>query len=319
MYQNTFLSVLSPAVASGNIALQFQTYNAQPNNTFTVTVTGIQAGATEQTIAYTIATQASSYFGNTGILFNGKLPTILDPVCGVFQTISTDHVTNFFSLAQFGITTTLNQTGAYLKLGERPVYTTIPAASAYGPINNQGFQLCGGGDMTQDEMADILAEASADVAAILNNNVVAAFYVYEFTTQMTNALRFPNRPVQYFWNPYTLRPTIMAMATQVATFDLNSRYEVDQESGWITFRFAQDLLFNYEPFDWNNQWRDAYIAGNYHIPTELKTAVLRWIWVIQNSFTTIKSVRDGNTAIEYSIDKNIEKRNILGPLRKYMQ
>ena len=109
------------------------------------------------------------------------------------------------------------------------------------------------------------------------------------------------------------------MATQVATFDLASRYEVDQYTGWITFRFAQDLLFNYEPFDFNNQWRDAYRAGFYNIPEELKIAVLRYCWCIQNSFTTISEIHDGSTTIKYAIDKNIEKRTIVSSLKEFMQ
>ena len=321
-FSNKYLSVMLPAASSGSVAFKFQTFNSQPSQTFTVTVTGISAGDSEQMVAYTICNQASSYFGNNGILFTGVIGSLSDPVCGVFQTAFTEHVVNFFSPAQFSLSQVSDTTGSLYKLGTSPALTTVLEASAYGPINNQGFQTCSNGsrsNMTTSQMADLILEASSDLTAIMKNNIVSSYYIYEFTTTQTNALRYPNRPVNLFYYPYVIRPVLYPFTSITNTFDFPSNYYVDRDSGYITFRFAQDILFNYEPFDFNNQFRSAYGAGTTYIPEEIKTAVLRWIWVIQNSFTTISKVSDGQSEITYGIDKNIEKRTITANIWEYMQ
>lgn len=318
-YSNKFLSVLTAAVSSGSLGLRFQSYNASPNTSLSVTITGISAGDSERSIAYTISNQASAAFGNAGLLFQGVIGTISDPVSGYYQTVFTEHIVDFFSPAQFEVTKTSDTTGATYYFSNSPVLATVAEASSFGPINNKGYQLCGGVDLTPTQMADLIAEASSDLTAIMRNSVVQAYYIYEFTTTQTNALQYPKRPVQFYWYPYVIRPVLYPFTNITNTFNFPANYFVDRDSGYITFRFAQDILFNYESFDWNNQFRSAYLAGLTYIPQELKTAVLRWIWVSQNSFVTISKISDGASEVSFSIDKNMEKRTIVVTLKDFMQ
>lgn len=309
------MSVLVPPVSSGSMSFTLQTYNAMPNVTLTVTVTGINPTMTEKVLASTICFQASAAMAAQGTLFQGYIGTITDPVTGAWQTQFTDHVVSFFSLAQFDVLDiTDTSTGAEYFVDSSPVLCTVAEALLDGPLSNQLLQTCGGGALNTDQIINLLAMASADICAITRNDFIQSWYIFQLTTNIVNAIRFPNYPIAFFYNPFDIRPTIIQMAAQVAVFDLPTRYSVDYQTGWCTFRFAQDLLFNYEPFDYNNQWFCAYLAGFYQIPREVKTAVLRWSYVCQ-TFSNITEVTDGTAKVSWSIDKNMEKRNIFAPLR----
>jgi hypothetical protein len=316
-----FLSVMTPAQASGSTTFNIQTFNASPNLSITFAVTGISTGMSEEAIATTICYQTSAVLAANDATFKGILTPIDYPIAPNFGTAFTDHVVSLMAQAQYSWSIVSDTTGCEYYLDTTPVFCTVDEALAFGPLNSQLLQNCASsGQLDNTQISELLAMASSDMIGILNNNIVSCNYVYYFSTLMTNALKFPNAPVQYFWNPYALRPTIIALASQVATFNLASNYNVDFTTGWITFRFAQDLLFNYEPFDYQNQWYVGYIAGYNQIPREVKSAVLRWSYVIQAyGFMNIEEISDGVSKIKYSVDKNIEKRNIFSTLRKYMQ
>lgn len=310
-----YLSVMTPASASGSLSFTLQTYNASPNVTLTVTVTGITAGMPEEVIAGTICNQASAAMVAQGSLFQGWIGTITSPVTGAWQTAFTGHVVSLFSLAQFAVLNVTDiGTGVIVFEDSSPVLCTVNEALMDGPLSSQLLQACGGTALSTSQIINLLAMASADVCAITRNDFIQSWYVFQLTTNITNAIRFPNYPVVFYYNPFDIRPTIIQIAAQVAIFDLPTRYSVDYQTGWCTFRYAQDLLFNYEPFDMNNQWFCAYLAGFYQIPREVKTAVLRWSYVCQ-AFSNITEMWDGITKITWSVDKNIEKRNIFAPLK----
>lgn len=306
---------MAPPSASGTLSFTLTTYNASPNLSLTVTVTGIQRGMTEEQVAQTICLQASSAMCNSGTIFQGYIGTITDPVTGAWNTACTDHVVSIFSLAQFAVLDiTDTGSGALYFEDTSPVLCTLNDALTYGPLSAQLLQTCGGGALSTSQIIDLLAMASADVCAITRNDFVQGYYIFQLTTNLTNAIRFPNYPVVFFFNPFDIRPTIIQLAAQVAIFDLPARYSVDYQTGWCTFRYAQDLLFNYEPFDMNNQWFCAYLAGYYAIPREVKTAVLRWSYVCQ-TYTNITEMSNGVIKVSWSVNKNMEQRNIYGPLR----
>jgi hypothetical protein len=195
---------------------------------------------------------------------------------------------------------------------------TVAEAQAYGPLANQLLQTNTGASMSTTQVVDLLALASSDLVAEINNPIVTGYYTKEITTLMTNAVQLDYYPVQYYWNPYVIRPTIIAMATQVATFDLASRYNLDFATGWLTFRFAQDQLFNYEPFDFQNQFLLAYEAGWNYIPREIKLALFQLSYLIQTT-SNIEEMSDGSLRVKYTTDKNIARRIIFNKLRiKYM-
>ena len=315
---NQFISVMTPAVTAGSSSFNFTTWNASPNVSFTVTVTGITTGMSEKNIANTLCVQASNFMNSNNCLFRGTIGVITDPISGNFQVARTDHVVSLFSLSQFQVTQVADTTGATYYIDDCPVLCTVAEASSYGPLVNQLLQNSTGSSLSVTQIIDILAEASADLTGVLRNNVVSCWYEFQNTTNLVNAIKFENTPIQYFFQPYTIRPTIISLATTVSIFDLTSRYNVDYQTGWCTFKFAQDLLFNYEPFDNLNQWYCVYLAGNYYIPREIKTAVLKLSYINQvNNF--VKSMSDGNTSISYDTNVNIRHRAIYSPIRRYMQ
>jgi hypothetical protein len=309
---------MTPAASAGSSSFYFNTWNASPSVSFTVTVTGITPFMSEKQIAHTLTTQASSYFELNNYLFTGVIGVVTDPISGNFQIANTDHIASVFSLSQFQVTQTADTTGATYYIDTCPVLCTVAEAMAYAPLANQLLQSCSGSALTNTQVVDLLAEASADLCGVLRNNIVSAWYEFQNTTNLSNAIKFDNTPIQYFFQPYTMRPTIISLATTVSIFDLTSRYNVDYQTGWCTFKFAQDLLFNYEPFDFNNQWYCVYLAGNYYIPREIKTAVLKLSYINQvNSF--IKELSDGVSKVVYETDINSRQRLVYGPIRKYMQ
>jgi hypothetical protein len=313
-----FLSVMTPAASTGTSTFNLSSYNATPNVSITFTVTGITAGMNEFLVANTICTQASNAIYDAGWLFQGVLGLLTDPISANYQTANTGHVTSFFSQAQFALSQVADTTGTAYYIDSIPVLATVTDAMSYAPLANQLLQTCAGGQLSQQQIIDLFALASAELIGVTNNNIVSSYYIFEWTSNIANAIRFQAPPIQMYWNPYIIRPTIVAMTTDVATFDLSINYDVDYQTGWCTFKFAQDLLFNYEPFDNQNQWRCAFQGGWNYIPREIKLALYQLSYLIQTT-SNISSISDGVTRVTYAKDNNITKREIFSPLRiKYM-
>jgi hypothetical protein len=311
---------MTSPVSTGTTVFSLTSWNASLNVALTFACTGISAGMPEYLVTQTITQQISSSLYASGNLFAGCLGLITDPVSAAFNVNRTDHVMSLFSQCQYDFEVVSDTTGTNYYIDNIPVLTTVADAMAFAPLANQLLQSCSGGPLSIVQIIDLLAMSSADLVSTLRNNIVSCYYVKYYTTLQTNAIRLDNRPVQYWFNPYTLRPTIIQLAVAVASWVSNSVFEVDFQSGWMTFRFAQDQLFNYEPFDYQNQFYLGYLAGNNYIPREIRDAVLKWSYILQTSgFSNVKSISDGNSKIEYELDKNTEKRNIFAPIRRYCQ
>lgn len=308
-----------PTSAVGSFAFDLQSYNAIPNTTLNITVTGLASGMTEDQVAYTINQQASAQIAGASAYFNGYLPTFLvNPVTAMWAVANTDHVEQVYCTANFTLTVTSNTTGAKIKLGTAPILATVAEALAYSPLLNAFYSSCGGA-LDTDQIIDLLNMASSDVVSVIRNPIVSSLYVFQFTCQQTNSVQLPNYPVQYYYLPFMVRPVIYPLASPASSFTLQSIFTVNSNNGWMTYRFAQDMLFNYEPYDWNNMFIMGFRAGYYHIPQEIITAVVQYAYMLSQGYTGIKSLSDGVTKIEYEIDRNLMKREIFSKLRVYMR
>ena len=310
---------MTPPVFNGSLTLSLQSFNAVPNTTLNITVTGLASGMTEDQVAYTINQQASAQIAGADAYFNGYLPTfIVNPVTAMWAVANTDHIVQVYSCANFNLTIDSNTTGSEIRVGTSPILTTVAEALAYSPLLNAFYSSCGGA-LDVDQVIDLLNMASSDVVSILNNPIVSALYVYQFTTQQTNSIRLPNYPVQYYYMPFMVRPVIFPLASPSSSFDLQTLFTVNSSDGWMTYRFAQDMLFNYEPYDWNNMFIMGFWAGFYHIPQEIITGVIQYSFMLSQGYSGIKALSDGVTKVEYEIDRNLMKREIFSKLRAYMR
>ena len=308
-----------PTSASGSFAFTLQSFNAVPNVGLVLTATGLVSGMTEDQVAHTINQQASAQIAGAGVYFNGYLPTfIVNPVTAMWAVAQTDHVMSVYCPASFSMTEASNTTGAKIRIGTSPILATVNEALTYSPLLNSVYSTCGGA-LNTDQLIDLLDMASADTVSILGNTIVTDYYVFQFTTQQTNSIRLPAYPVQYYYPPFMVRPVIYPLASPQSSFALQSLFTVNSGDGWMTYRFAQDMLFNYEPYDWNNMFIMAFISGFYHIPREIITCIIQYAYLLQTSYSNIKEISDGVTKISYDVDRNMIKREIFSKVRTYMR
>jgi hypothetical protein len=334
-----FWSILIPCASSGSISFTLASLNANSNSFFinnnfpyqpsdnffgfqNVTITGVITGLNptmnEEQIALTIFNQASSILGNAGVLYTGTPVPIPDPPAPQWRLVQTGHVVNIWSQCQFTLNVTADTTGSYYSIDDTPTLVTVADALKFGPVTNQQFLSNTGGPLTNTQIADLMTATSGYVTAILKNPVVQASYYYESWTNFVNGIQLQNYPIQYSDNPFILRPTIITNLTLSATADLFSRYFMDSETGWIQFRFAQDLLFNFEPFDMNNQFRLSYIAGYLQIPRAVKLAIIAMSYQLQTQ-SNVEELRGGSFVVKFQPSSDRAVRSIFEPLRKYMR
>ena len=339
MDNRKYWSILIPCASSGSINFTLASQNANTNaytinnnypscpesnnfgfNNITITgvITGLNPSQTESQMALTIFTQASSIIASAGYYYNGAPLAVPDPPYPSWRLVQTGHVVNIWSQSQFTLDITADNTGSYYSITDTPTLTTVADALKFGPVTNQYFQNNVGGPLTTIQIADLMTATSAYVTEILKNPVVQGCYYYEAWTNFINGIQLQNYPIQYMDNPYILRPTIITNLTLSATADLDSRYFIDSATGWVQFRFAQDMLFNFEPFDMNNQWRCTYIAGYLQIPTAIKLAVVAMSYQLQTQ-SNVQELRGGSFVVRFNPSQDRAIKTIFEPLRKYMR
>lgn len=329
MRQYEFISVMTPPSSSGTIGFQFQTLDASVNYTYTIPCTGILSTDGEKETARKIYTCINSFLQNTLITNDNLLPPGVnaifnipvygnqDPV-GNFRPAYTDHVVSMFSQAQFKYSITSNNTGANIKISTAPMLVTLAEALNYGAFTGQNFQDEFGVAYTTDQIITLVEIASIEITEILQNYIVNACYVHEEDGYFTDGIQLKKYPIRTCDTPRVRRPSILqTLVADSTTMDILTKYIVNRETGWLTFRFSQNLIFNYEPFDYYNEIKVSYIGGEDVIPTSIKVATTQ-ISVYAGTVIDIKSFRTGTTAFVYRDRVEIFK-DILSKSKKYMR
>lgn len=313
----TFLSVLTPAASAGDITFQIQTYDASTNATLTLVATGITITDSEAAIANKIKTQLDTQLVQYHANYVGVASYGTDVPPALFRLGRTDHIVSIFSESQFSFEILTDTTGGMNYIQNIPVLVTISKARTWGLFEEQPFEDEDDNALTNQQMADLLCMGSAKFVNITNNYIVQSTFVHTEWGFYTKGIQLKKYPVFSMDGPRIRRPNILSSVVIDNTQDLASKYTLDNENGWVMFRFAQEMLLNYEPFDMGNEIKISYVGGYKQIPIDIQQAVVKLTSVIQND-VDIKSLKAGSFAVEFRPDV-IVLGDIFLELKKYFR
>lgn len=295
------INIMTPPASGGSITFQFQTYNANPNIIIVATVTGVDATNSEEDLAANIAYQIGTIDIQNHVDFEGNVDLVNNPPPDAnFYLSRTDHVVNIFSQSQFSLKVTANNTGSDVEITTDPILVKLSEAKEFGPSLGQNWvNLSTGATLTNDQIIAALRMSSSYLTAVLRNRIVKSMYILQVLGNYTISVQTLKRPIVRVFNPLLRRPdvpTFLDLSSQLV--DPLSVYDVADDTGWITYRYAQEVFNAMEPFDKNNTWRLAYEAGYHNIPDAVKFAIVRLTY-IQQRFSNVKSLKGGTSEIVY--------------------
>lgn len=305
-----FVNFQTPA-SVGTMVFNLVTFDADTNVNLTFTVSAT-AAQTENQIAY--LAQQSFNTGLTTAGLNFSQPVFYDqqPTADARVT-RTEHCLAVFSEAQFELTLVSNTTGSKVIIGSNPILATNADFAARASFLDVGTINATGGALSNDEIALILNMSSAEITTILKNNIVSATYIYEEITNYTTSIFLPKLPLITVDRAMIRQPGFPLLVLGME--DLQSNYAVDRQSGEMTYRFSQNLLYYYEPFDLNNDFKVSYTAGYKAIPNEIKDIAIQLISYLP--IEDFKSFREGTFAIEKFGNRSQLLKQILSSVRTY--
>lgn len=295
------INIMTPPASGGSISFQFQTYNANPNITIVATVTGVDATNSEEDLAANIAYQLGTIQIQNQVDFEGNVDLVTNPPPDAnFYLSRTDHVINVFSQSQFSVKVTANNTGADVEITPDPILVKLSDAKAFGPsVGNNWVDSSTGIALTNSQIITALRLSSSYLVSVLRNRIVKSMYILQILGNWTISVQTQKKPIIRVFNPLLRRPdvpTFLDLSSQLV--DPLSVYDVQDDEGWIAYRYAQEVFNALEPFDKDNTWRLAYEAGYHNIPDAIKFAIIRLAY-IQQRFSNVKSLKGGTSEIVY--------------------
>lgn len=314
MDQSLFVSFVKPATNNGTITITGTTYNAGTNATF-VSATSIAAGDTEQTIALKVKNQLTTDLAAGDYDYSGSPVFSASAPNATWQANRTDHVVNIWSQAQFSLAITDSGTGCKFQKSTDPNLITVAEAKVIGRAVYQDFIGGNGLALSDDEIATICLAACSQGVNILHNPIAIRTWLHEEITTNTGSIFLRKRPIINWDSPVIKRPTLLGMVANNYA-DTNSHYIVNNHSGEVTFRYTQNMLMNYEPFDYYNDVRMTYRAGYNTIPEVVKQVFLRLSKDFEHE-SAIEYVQAGTAKIQLR-DTPGTKKELLNTLFGFM-
>lgn len=309
-----FLSICTPATADGTISMILQSYNSVPTNTYTDTF-NISKGQSEQAIAIAMLSQMQDNLLFDGLNYNG-MPVFSDQTPqGTWQPYRSDHVLSIWSESQFSLTVDTGTTGVAVRQGTTPMLLTLAQCQTLGPRLNQFFTDSVGNPMTKDQILDLILMACAECTSYLHNPIVTRTWEHEEIGTWTQSIFLKKRPIVDWDAPVIRRPNMFNVLPVNTFADVVTRYAVNRQTGEVEFRFAQNLLFNYEPFDYNNDVKMSYRAGWHNIPEIVQQIVIQ-LSKLYERVPGVLSLGGGTSKMEFE-KLSEQKKALMAPLIEY--
>lgn len=299
------------------MSFSLQSFDASTNVTLSLTATGILTTDTESQIASKVKTQLDIQLAQYGANFTGVPSFGTDSPLATWRTGRTEHVMSLFSECQYSFEVSSNTTGCTYYTSTVPVLVTLEKARSLGIFLDQPFTDSAGTAYTDSVLAEFLALASSEFIAATNNYIVEATFVHTDWGFYTRGVQLKKYPIVSMDGPRIRRPNILTTIVIDNTTDLSSKYTLDSDNGWVMFRFVQDLLMNYEPFDMNNEIKISYVGGYKQMPLDIQKAVIKLTSAIQSD-ADIKSLKAGSFAVQFREDV-VVYGDIFLNLKKYFR
>jgi len=275
MENRIYVSYLTTPGASGTYEINLTTYDCSPNITLTATITGTETTDTEEIMASRALTQLNTILTQYDCLYEGVAGIFPGTPAATFRATRTGHCLCVFSESQFSLTISNNSPGAIIKVESDPGLITVSKMSSQADILGQDLTDGSGQDLTNSQIADLIMIISSRLVQVLRNPIVSSTYRFETFTNFTNGVKLPKVPILSVDSPYIRRPDVLSFISNASiTSEPLNAYHIDYKTGWMSYRYAQDMLLAYEPFDYNNSFRLTYVAGERQIPTVVQNCVV---------------------------------------------
>lgn len=296
-----FISVLSPVASANVLSFDINTYNLDSNISLTFSASGLSINDTCSQTAAKITTQLNTFFVQNEINFTGTCSYDDQAMQGKFLSTRSEHVSQSWSQCDFEITQNTNTTGAIVKIKSRPALLTVSEARTLASVTGLSYTDADGNNLTDDQVADLICIASADLCSFLKNNIVVTPYLQHQITDWQYSVFLKKTPVRNFYAPQSRLPLIFSITTAALYSTAKQNYSLDPATGELSYRFAQNYLYMYEPFDWQNEILIVYISGFFTIPDEIKNVLGSYMAQLVDRYQRdVSSYRGGSFAINYS-------------------
>lgn len=336
MENRVYLSVVAPVTLSvppsgGGFNFTLSTYDATnwvdstnnsyfspANVTISGQITGLQTGDDEITIAFKIGTQLATIIEQNGATFKGVPRSVPAGAAATFRTIRTDHVLNLFSESQFRFTISGDTTGIILDISDEPTLCTVAFAKQYGKVYGQlWIDYSTGATLSNTDIAAALRMMSAELIMECRNPIVMSGFVHEMMTRGTSGTWLRHRPVVYVDMPHILSAHFLSFLS-IPIIDVLSAYFIESRNGYIDYRFHQDFVEAFEPFDEGNIFRMSYVAGFKQIPDAIKIAILR-LSTISDFDPRIGELQGGTSRFKQGMNIMELRKLYFSPLRAFFR
>jgi hypothetical protein len=293
------------------------TYFPYPNVTITGNVTGLLPTDSESDICYKLSTQISIIIDQNGYTFHGNPNSVAGGPKPFFRVTRTDHVMSIFSECQFDFDVSADTTGGIYLNQATPVLCTVAFARTFGKFTAQNWvDPVTFAPFSDQDVANSLSAASADFVAETLNEIILSNYIHEIDCRGTSGTYTKHRPIQYLDAPYIQRPDIYSFLSSVSPEPMTPYFQ-GWENGFLDYRFHQDMLMAYEPFDEGNIFRLAYVAGEKKIPDIIQQCIVR-LTLLQTVNPLFTEIQGGTSRAKF-VDIYKLRREFLLPCRKWFR
>lgn len=275
-----FISFMEPANNTDVVTVRLQSFGAQVDEVFTSTTT-VNTGDDPETIALKVYQKLVADLTTAGLLYSDGTtgtPQFSDqaPLATWMPTLS-DHVVCIWSECQFRMTVTTNL--CRFVQDTSPVLMTIAYAKSVGFVFREFFKLADGSVMDDDSLVYTLGIISAYACDFLNNYIVMTTYKHHEICKGGESIQVGKRPIYTWDDPQIRRPYAAQIITATVLQVVRNSFMMVNETGKLGYRFAQNLVWNIEPFAKNNELIMTYVAGNFVIPKRVKDVCLKYNFI----------------------------------------
>lgn len=331
-----YLSVVTPPVTPGNLSIQVQTYTFSSTDTgssktnssgypdtfnnpvislFTLNVSGVTGSEDEIGLATIIYNQLGTCIIQNGLNYSGFLAYAEEVYPATYQATRSDHCVCLWSQTLFTASIVTNTIGANIVINPSPVLLTLQEALDLAVMINFDYTANSGVTLTNDQIVKAMLQNSSFLTNRMRNKIVVSTYGKEISGNDTDTVTMYPYPVIDFDQPRIRRKNIVDVYNlpQWGKFAYGI---VGNNRKGLKFRFSETLIDHREPFGKDNLVYLSFLSGHFHIPEEIKLAIVEFIRLNMLFSPELKSMKGGSGAFVFNdYTKLVEK--ILTPILQY--
>lgn len=273
-----YISFLSPPEAGTQLAIVIEDFSF--NNVFTFAVSGVLTTDNEVQLANKTCNQINTFLVQHGIYFNGQ-PTYVDlPPIQQYIATRTDHCICVWGQSNFTISASGNLTGSIIHTNNAPTLMTVSDIKELAPMKGVSLEDDDGDILTDNQIAILSKLASAKLIMFTNNPIVLSYNIEELCTGWWYGVRLKRTPVVNFYPPQSRRPIAFNLFSSVTYSTVPGNFIMESD-GYLTYKYAQNLVDYPEVYDWMNDVLIVYLSGYNQIPQDIENVIMDIIPLIQ--------------------------------------